>query len=469
MPRNLREATQCAYLGGVGPIGQRFEPIRWLSVRQVLRWARASAIAIICVVTLLGCTTQLQVEALKALQEKGDDHKGPLKGVVYYLPTVEFVIAATWTLAYCEKERAHAKLSFEVSDHYVADRTRPFLLDYTELEAFFKHTDVSVSLYSNGTLKSINGNIEDRTGTVVGSALALAKSVAQMQPLQTPQNENGETTKCTEKAEKALQSRKKLSPEIEELQRKIVATSEQNPLTHKSLKRLARLNRKVAAKRAAFATRWAETSFKESFPWTPSEVQEQKRFFMNDRGRCKLFREAYMPSNLCFQTVLKPHDSTNKKPDSKNNDSGSWASSKNPDKHLIYRIPASATLELRVCDHGTLGELLASRDVQLPQFGVDVALPLVNAAFDQANLVVDFDERGALTNFQYISRAQLEGLTQALAETAKAAKKISETRKGRELKKVQAKTELLKAKAELIKAERDLQALEDVGGAQPSP
>ena len=100
---------------------------------------------------------------------------------------------------------------------------------------------------------------------------------------------------------------------------------------------------------------------------------------------------------------------------------------------------------------------------------VHLALPLVNAAFDKTNLVAEFDENGALSRFQFVTGARLEGLAQALATTAKTANEILEARKGRELKKVQAKTELLKAKAEFIKAERDLQALEDDERAQPSP
>ncbi len=465
MPRNSYETTPYGRLCGLPCNGETRGGARHFTVGRVFRSLRASATVITCFLALSACTTQLQVKELNS-RLKTIDGKSPTTGVVYYLPAVDFKITATWKLESCENGSARATLNLDVTERYLADRGRPFLLDYTWLESLFTHTDLSVSLYSNGTLQSINGDIKDSTGTVVASTLDLARSAAQIQHVALHVAHNGAPANCTEKATKSLMARNNLALAIRDLEHKIVTMSEQNPLSGKSLRRLRKLNQKLATKRAAYTVRLAETSFREPFTWMPSTATMNMTFKMNEQGRRKLFDGEYQPPNSCFRAGLEgisPMRDTQK-----SNIGGDVLlpeNSKSRGGHLFYRVPAFATLKLQT----ERGELLARKEVRLPQFGVDVALPLVNNAFDRANLVAKFDESGALTEFRYVRNAQLEGLTQALAKTVKTANEILETRQGRELKKLQGKTDLLKARAELIKAERDLQALEDAGLAESAP
>ena len=110
----------------------------------------------------------------------------------------------------------------------------------------------------------------------------------------------------------------------------------------------------------------------------------------------------------------------------------------------------------------------SKKDVQLPQAGYHVALPLKNGAFDKNTIVAEFADDGTLTRFDYITDAQAEGLAQALASTAKTATEILDARKSKEFRELQAKTDLLKAEAAFIEAERTLRTLKDetIGGSR---
>ena len=310
-----------------------------------------------------------------------------------------------------------------------------------------------MSLYPNGTLRSINTEVQDKAGTIVPSVLELTSSIVDTARKLSSKGD----TLCNPRARQAMDQREKLWGQITGLKALVTEISARDPLTDDDKKQLQQANENLKIKNGALAEASEQSSYKQSFRWMPSNGTRAKSLKMNAQGKRKLFsNEEKVPALFrCIQATLKCQE---RSVDTK--------SKSNPGMHLIYRVPAPATLELAYCGEETI---VARKDVDLPQAGVHMALPLINTAFDKTNLVAEFDENGALTEFQFVTGARLEGLAQALATTAKTANEILEARKGRELKKVQTKTELLKAKAELIKAERDLQALEDVGRAQPSP
>ena len=453
------------------------------SIGRLIRQRHVLAIAALCVLGLSGCTTQLWVVSDKTHFEElmvrnGGDGKRPLEGVIYYLPAVEFDMVVTWKLVSCTQPKI--KPSIAVTERYVADRTRPFIVDYKMLRGALKHTDLAVSLYPNGTLKSINGGVEDKTATVVRSVLDLAKSiVAPLNLLSTshvsPYGNSGPSSvllpKCTKAAKRALAARTAISVQMTRLRKEIANVSTRNPLRDDDLAILQNLNRKLEIKKVEFTRLLVQTSVKESFNWVPAEVDRTKNFPMRSSGQKKLEQMLTTVPNqpLSIKATIKLAPS----PKSMNRDGkklGIKDSPHNPGKHLIYRAPVPANLVFchEVCppmpscdDRNDDSGIVACKEVQLPQAGLHLALPLVNKGFRKTNLIAEFEENGALRTFRFVSKSQAEELFRALSETAKTASEIVEASKGRDLKELQAETELLKAKAEFIKAERELQALEE--------
>ncbi len=114
----------------------------------------------------LGCTTSLS--------------SGPAPGsahsVQYYLPQQTFALEVEYELASCAPVRIEQRPAIQTLT--VADTSAPYYLDYAGLKSGLKKTAVVVSLYPNGTLKSVGAQADDRTGPVVGSLLSLALRLA---------------------------------------------------------------------------------------------------------------------------------------------------------------------------------------------------------------------------------------------------------------------------------------------------
>ena len=308
--------------------------LAWLLGRRV-----ASGIALTCFLSLVGCTTQLQVMSDEADIGKLKDPKGgPLEGVIYYLPSVEFDITATWRLVSCNDDKADARLSFELAERYVADHSRPFVIDYKMLEAWLKHTDLEVLLYPNGTLRSINGDVQDKAGTVVPSLLELTSSA--VDTAHTLEGRSGQSH-CNPVAEQAMKQRVDLSKQIIKLKAKIAEISSRDPLDNCDKKELRQAKENLGIKRSALAEYSKQSSHKQSISWMPSHGTDKTTIKMVPRGRRKLFGEGnYTAPNLCITATLQPYDLPK----------GIVRSDTNPGKHLIYRAPAAAILEFRFAD-----------------------------------------------------------------------------------------------------------------------
>ena len=409
---------------------------------------------------VFGCTTQMAIvsddDHIEKLQPRsGGKADRPIEGVVYYLPAVMFDMAATWTLVSCgtdEMPNADIRLSVQITERHSADLKRPYVINYKNFDAPLKNSTLKVNLYPNGTLQSINGDIKDKTSSIVTSALELAKSISAIspispmgipkvrpQPLQTP---------CSQEAVEYLRKRKAISLHIAKMKQEIVDISALKNLTDNNIEKLRELNKLIKIRNVALRAYMAKTSIKKPFQLIPPNIGYSEIFKMKSNHFAKLFKKGFAPP-LSFEATIKKSN----KSESKIKDSDM-----NPGKHLIYRSPMPAILQIQDTDESVLD----MRHVQLPQAGFHVALPLISEGFDKNNLIAEFAENGALTRFEFTTEAQLEGLAQALAKTVKTAEEIIEERKGRALKELQAKTNLLKAKANFIKAQHELQVLEDV-------
>lgn len=434
--------------------------------RRFVRTLCAIAAGIVTVYGLGGCSTQLEVsdkakiESDQAVSRNGKPSQ-PIKGIVYYLPILRFEMEATWTLISCRRNLDPLiKLAVQVTERYVPDDAHPYLIDYTKLDAPTKQTKLSISLYKNGTLQSINGSVEDRTSTIITSALEFAGSVAAPSIMTTaPGIQLPPQSQCSAAASNSLIQRGRLTQQIKKLEKKILEASSVETPDHNLLRSL---NADLRANKSAFASYLAATSFRQEIFWTPSKLNDSESFRMDSIGQHKLFEiddaddTATLPLVCLSASLEAPTGIGSPLKDTRTN----------PENHLMFRMPAHATLKVSAGsvnpgNDNACGEArrVSSKGVRLPQGGVHIALPLENQLFDNNTIVAEFQPNGSLTKFEFSTSAQAEGLVEALAKTAKTLEEVREIGKGEELRELQAETELLKAKAALIQAERELQAL----------
>ena len=457
---------------------------------------------ILCLLFVSGCSTKLQVygtpSAIEGYQKSAivGAKASMLEGIVYYLPMAVFDVDITWHLKSCpesnSKENAAVNLTARLTERYVADSATPHVIDYQALNAPLTHTNLKVSLYPNGTLQSINGTVESKASTVLASTLNIASSLSQIFSLQTLGTDD--QIRCNPMAATALINKKALLSKIKMLKENILKTSTIVPLDHEKLRAL---NSELQVRLDALSSYTNKTSFTQKFFWAPSDHDEHMDFSMSSTGYQKLFNRVArtsepqimgtdtssqgpdtFPPNCVFATITSSSVTVTK---GTRRHGGIHDVKDNPNRHLYYRVPIAATvalfsgiavpnssdespntIECQTQDSKLVdSKLIATKDVQLPQAGFHVALPLENSAFDRNNIIAEFNANGSLKEFNYITDAQAEGLAQALAGTAKTAAEILETAKTKELRELQARTTLLKAEADLIEAERTLRALKE--------
>jgi hypothetical protein len=107
----------------------------------------------------------------------------PVKGMVYYLPIRSFDIEVKYVVTNCAADSSgNAILTYDVQpvvkSQLLADRRRAFTI-YDGLNGrVLKALNFEITQYENGTLKAINGSVDDRTAetatNVVSGALKLA-------------------------------------------------------------------------------------------------------------------------------------------------------------------------------------------------------------------------------------------------------------------------------------------------------
>lgn len=93
----------------------------------------------------------------------------PLAGALYYLPTGQVDVTVVRKITDCRGMEVDFDVSAEATVNYVPDLQSPLLIDYQALNAAFKKTTLNVTWYENGTLKSINGDMSDRSAAVISN------------------------------------------------------------------------------------------------------------------------------------------------------------------------------------------------------------------------------------------------------------------------------------------------------------
>lgn len=132
----------------------------------------------LAVIFLSGCSTQFN--AIR-VTEATDSKDIPVAGAPYNLTYTQFDITVTRQIT-CDADnsnQAKIKIKAEATPSEVRDSTRSYVIDLGSLQSFFKSTDVEVSYYDTGALKSINAKAEDKTGEFIGSVTQTITTVAE--------------------------------------------------------------------------------------------------------------------------------------------------------------------------------------------------------------------------------------------------------------------------------------------------
>ncbi len=95
----------------------------------------------------------------------------------YYTPQTRLSITGDLVLLRCDAEGVIATSSLALVAAGGADRTAPFTLEGSYLSSAVQRRELSIDLYDNGTIKSLNATTTDRTGTVITSILSTAASI----------------------------------------------------------------------------------------------------------------------------------------------------------------------------------------------------------------------------------------------------------------------------------------------------
>lgn len=163
--------------------------------------ARVAIASLLVAGFALGCSSSLRVFRLEETAHQLS------QGVVYYLPKVEFDISLRRELRRCDpvkrtiilqqslRERSKPKevatilygaISLEVATtalvtpRYVADRREAYVIEYESLNAPLKKGSIEIELYNHGGLKSINGEVEDRTKEALAGVVRGITEVARL-------------------------------------------------------------------------------------------------------------------------------------------------------------------------------------------------------------------------------------------------------------------------------------------------
>jgi len=131
------------------------------------------AVAALAMIPLAACST-IQTGAAPGGASAGE-------GLVYYLPLRTLQIDARFVISDCGARNGQAQLVYDVvpvvSTQIVADRSRPFAV--TGLDGnVMKTLNFQIAQYDNGTLRSVNAVIEDRTAETITNVLTGASRIA---------------------------------------------------------------------------------------------------------------------------------------------------------------------------------------------------------------------------------------------------------------------------------------------------
>lgn len=324
------------------------------------------------------------------------------------------------------------------------------------------HLCTSAVLAALANIKTLQGQIEEKTGAIAATELALEYERGRGQAL---------------------------AAELQKMRDRLAADRET------LVKLQARLDRETAKARDTTLSFMRPTAGSLDLQLAPGPTRVERWFnaraiafwgaqapdmFIGvpNEGGAKDAPERVVP----VATVAWAQVNVSKEHDARSNSNVLRRPSRNPKtmpvaEGLVYRQPATA--ELLVCKErqcleragGRVSETyrLHSMTVLLPQLGVIARLPLSNAVFQSNTFVVEFTESGAVTKLHYTDESRAETAAATFAESAEAASKLIKAREDAEIGHIEADTKRLKAETERLRAAKERADAERALQNTPSP
>lgn len=424
------------------------------------------------------------------------------QGIVYHLPQAQFEIALTRELTSCDPDTMTENVfhpvvetSVEVKDSYVADPGQQYVIDYSELNGPTKVTELTVDRYPNGTLKSINGNIDDRTQQITGNFLRGAVSVAKMVAfgpkvgVVVPYTGSlGQIKSCTKAATDALHKKAIAERELARLAKELIPLDEQIATRENAIAKGDRTAKRqtpslelLFSKRAQILKRVSERKDevakakevlvdKEVLHWPrrgadfgPCSVYPSKklvnRWFVSgsiafilstDTKICELASEARGGSEPLDDLMVSLRlDAMTAAPTNEGTNHGETIDG------IVYRQPGDGRLTICRGNECQPNTRLFSQAYRIPQLGVLARLSLRNRIFDKNNISATFEDSGALKTLTFGSEASAERASAVLAEMAETAKTIPQAQAAAKKEAADARNALIEADTKRLTALRD--------------
>ncbi|WP_412558027.1 hypothetical protein [Thalassospira sp. MIT1370] len=468
--------------------------------------------------TITGCTE------LKSGLVSNDGNEALQGGVLYSLPMVQYALETSFRITGCPDpsiadiplEAGNILLApdFEIKqtakENITPDPDKLYILNYEDMSGPTKTSTLKVDLHENGTLKSINAGVTDRTTEVAKSAIKtgfkivqLASGFSGVMPLDKTKSTDVGGVICTPYAEQLMIKRSSTSSKqqtetatllvktqaLEKARAVVEASAKPSDQAVQALE--TALKDSLAAEKALAGTQKllakidAALTIKVSDTWPKQGTETSTRTRMPAPPISKLLRDgsftlandglkaqvtttslAELPEQLAVLTEISKVTSTG--PTAGNCSDGSWDCSSDR-QGVYYRVPAKAYLRscmtssalsttcLSIPEEG----LLLNEFLDVPQLGVLAVLPLKNGVGQDNVLAATFSDKGMLETFSYDEKtASLEKIAGVLDDAVDNALAFKELRRTAEL-------EDLKLEKQEVEARNALQAA--IAEGQPDP
>ncbi|MGK5052226.1 hypothetical protein [Janthinobacterium sp. RB2P8] len=400
---------------------------------------------------------------------------------MYYLPATAVSGNISFIPTSCALYGGKMKFKYEISDakttySTVADEEQRYYVDYGKLNSAIKITTASFEFYPIGTLKTVNAEIDDRTGetlaAIAGSALNIVKAATFVPVQPAAAGTPGETAKCAEPIDRLLKDLMVQRSLLADLNREEAPgtenvnaepAKEEVPKTGKktpAAPATASTQRKARAGTQAIATAAAVKPTAEmvqkrinallqtltgetSFSYIPSVLEQCSKVTLTGENYLAKFLDiarsdeyeklhtarSTMGGDAAFEALVCA-ESTAKRPRTQMqrlSGSGDAAhASGQGTGGILYRQPVMGRITIKKGE-GLPPVLLSNSPFSIPQYGTLASLDLSNGPFDKNSIKALFAPDGALTLFEFKAQSTaergattLETLSSKYADLAKA-------------------------------------------------
>jgi hypothetical protein len=424
---------------------------------------------------LPGCSTYLN-----AVRVTPEDKTFKSEGAPYNLSFSQYEITITRRLTSCTNERDEAQMKIvtaaKATRREAADPSREYVIDFAALRSFFKTTDVAVEYHPNGTLKSVNASVEDKSAEFLKSSfsaigkIAILSAGAAGDKAQACRSGVTELIVAADNAEKDLDKKTAVVANLTAMLTKRVEVATALGRARTDQERI-----ELAKQVAALITAKAEVDVaQKTLEAAEKELTYESKAVWPPDGSTF---EGQLLAPLTLKDIEKWGSPNEEGLEVLGATTGVWALIK-PDGpmagHAIcnagdcpgdkttglkFRMPRSGRLLL--CSNATCegkGVVIAQDPGLFSQLGPVMTLPLRNYPLMNQTVVLTFNEAGQPTKVGYTSQAAAEKLADVANTFVDEYGKVRQARKPKtELDLVKEETELLEARAKLASAKKTLE------------